>query len=205
MKKLLTVSLVLFSLFGFSQENCEKVFVKQKKTRKKNQSKIFETNKIVQTKGVLIYNDNKRLISYSFLERGDSLLLEFQYKWIGENGLGLKKSFELGQEIEIAFIFEDETYDIITFDSPAIYPLKSTSSSDQQYQGNYNYINLTTEYFEKLRTVQIAAYEIKNPFGLKERGLTGTKSQAIKSFEMKEKYRPLILNYAKCFYAKVSE
>jgi hypothetical protein len=191
-------------MIAIGQEGCEEVFVKQKKTKKKHQSEILKTTEIVQTKRIGLYRDNKRSIWYSFLKRGDSLLLEFKYIWIGD--AGSKSSFELGQAIEIAFIFEDSTYDIITFENPPIYPPNSIRSPFLTFQNNYNFIKLTPEFFEKLRTVEIAAYEIKNPTGVKETSNDEkTKSQELKRIEVEEKYRPIIINYAKCFYEKVSE
>ena len=194
MKSFLLFLSLLFALNVFAQkDDCEKHFVKQKNINKK--STVFKDT-LIQTKYCYFYSHVQRMVGFSFLKNGNKLLLNFTSNFSGSGEI--TKNIILGQNIKIAFIFEDGTNEIISFSN------NEQNSKDESYTGGvsgglsvtYNNIELTDILLKKFMSKKITKFEIQNPFG-------SPNEKKIIQEDINNKVSEYIIEMANCFYNKI--
>jgi len=195
MKKIIlaTTCMVYFCLNVLAQKNdCNKVFLNEKKSSKKSTVFSNDTNQVIKTQYCGFYVNGNRSVSFSFIKDSQGMKLQFISLLLKTVGIDTKREIILGQNIKIAFIFEDGTNEIIQFKGTEQDSWLKTADN----KSNQNEIVLTNELLNKLCSTKIVDIEFQNPFNL----LNDT---PVKQGEVKKSYQERIILIANCFKNKI--
>jgi len=165
MKKIiLAITCIMFFLSnGLAQkDDCDKVFFKEKKSSKKSTVFSNDTNQVLKTKYCAFYSNGIRNVAFSFIKDSEGMKLQFVSLLVKTVGLNIKREIILGQNIKIAFIFEDGTNEIIQFKGAE----QDSWFKTAENKSNQNEITLTKELLNKLCTTKIVDIELQNPFNI---------------------------------------
>jgi len=174
------------------KDPCDKYFFKERNSSTK--SSVFGDNtKTLKTKYCSFFANGNRTVSIAFIQGPGNLKLQFYSQLVSLDGRPLKREVILGQNIKIAFIFEDGTNEIIEFTSSE---QKGHLNSSIAYS-NQNEIILTKELLNKLSTTKIVSTEMQNPFNVMN-------STPVKDREVKAKIQNKIIEVAKCFKGRIT-
>jgi len=173
------------------KDPCDKFFFKERKSKKK--STAFSDDSSLKTKYSAFYANGQRVVSIAFIQDAGGMKLFFYSAVVTVSGSSFKNEIILGQNITIAFVFEDETTEMIEFESSE---QEGTSKSKTTFD-NQNEIALTDSLLTKLATVKLIRTEIKNPFN-------NVNTSKVKVRDVPKSSQKRILEIATCFTNKTT-
>lgn len=153
MKKiLLSLFLMLMSFSIISAQNCNKVYLNNKEAKNSDE---------IRSKYIVILANKSNILLMSFIKADQKLYLNLFTKNLSKLE---PKSFVLGPQMEVEFLFSDGSLTKLKFETEAKETMDKKGATE-------NRILIPSEFAEKLKSFKVLEVVLHNPYGKQENSM----------------------------------